>query len=182
MSIPWGAILFLLCFSGLIGILGVIKARKKKEKAYYTGTVLAFLMFLVIGLALLSQFLLSFIVFIVVGVFSAVMLPKMLALYMQEIVEAVHETDVSAPLRIRDFLSWANVIKLERMYGFNKTILIYSLLTTGGLAAIMLVFNILGIVTPVMAVGYTILGGIGSIIHFHYQIRKVVKQNTLPED
>jgi len=74
------------------------------------------------------------------------------------------------------------VIKLERMYGFNKTMLIYSLLTTGGLAAIMLVFNILGIVTPVMAVGYTILGGIGSIIHFHYQIRKVVKQNTLPKD
>ncbi len=182
MSVPWGAILFLLCFCGLMGMLAVRKARRKKEQAYYIITGVAFLMFLVIGLALLNQALLAFIVLIVVGTFSAVMLPKVLGLYMHEIVEAVQETDVSAPLRIRDFLSWAWVIKLERMYGIHKTMLIYSLLTTGGLAAIMLVFNILGIVTPVMAVGYTILGGIGSIIHFHYQIRKVVKQNTLPED
>jgi len=175
MSVPWGAILFLLCFCGLMGMLAVRKARRKKEQAYYIITGVAFLMFLVIGLALLNQALLAFIVLIVVGTFSAVMLPKMLALYMQEIVEAVQETDVSAPLRIRDFLSWANVIKLERMYGFNKTILIYSLLTTGGLAAIMLVFNILGIVTPVMAVGYTILSGIFSPIYFHHVIKKAIK-------
>jgi len=167
---------------GLMGILAVIKARRKKEQAYYTVTGVVFLMFLVIGLALLNQALLAFIVLIAGGVFSAVMLPKMLRLYRQEIVEAVQETDVSAPLRMRDFLSWAGVIKLERMYGINKAMLIYSLLNTGGIAALMLGFNILGIVTPVMAVGYTILGGIFSIIHFHYQIRKAVKQNTLQKD
>lgn len=166
MPIPWGAILVLLCLFGLIGILGVIKARRKKEKAYYTGT----------GLALLSQFLLSFIVFIVVGAFSAVMLPKIMHLFRQEIVEDIQETDVSAPLRMRDFLSWASVTKLERMYGINKTMLLYSLLTIGVGGAIMLVFNILGIITPVMAVGYTILGGIVSIKFFHYQIRKAFKQ------
>ena len=176
MPIPWGAILVLLCLFGLIGILGVIKARRKKEKAYYTGTGLAFLMFLVIGLALLSQFLLSFIVFIVVGAFSAVMLPKIMHLFRQEIVEDIQETDVSAPLRMRDFLSWASVTKLERMYGINKTMLLYSILTIGVGGAIMLVFNILGIITPVMAVGYTILGGIVSIKFFHYQIRKAFKQ------
>lgn len=175
MPIPWGAILFLLCFFGLMGILAVRKARRKKEKAYYTITGVAFIMFLVIGLALLNQALLAFIVLIAGGVFSAVMLPKIWCLSMLEIVEATQETDVSAPLTIRDFLSWDSVAKLEHMYGLNKTMLIYSLLIMGVGGAIMLVFNILGMITPVMAVGYTILSGIFSPIYFHYVIKKAIK-------
>ncbi len=162
-------------------MLAVRKARRKKEQAYYIITGVAFLMFLVIGLALLNQALLAFIVLIVVGTFSAVMLPKVLGLYMQEIVEAVQETDVSAQLRIRDFLSWKGLIKLESSYGIHKAILIYSILNIGVGGAILLTLNVLGIINTVMAVGYTILVGIFSIIFFNHQIQKAFKQKQAAE-
>ena len=157
-----------------MGILAFRKARRRKEQEYYTITGLSFIVLFMIVLALLNQPLLALIVLIIGGIFSAVMLPKMWHLSMQEI-EATQKTDVSAPLTIKRFFAWDGMVKLKHVYGVNKTMLLYSLLTTGAVTVIMLAFNILGILTPVIAFGYVVLACIVSIIYFNYVIKKVIK-------
>jgi hypothetical protein len=173
MAIPWVTILFLLGFFAFLGILGVMKARRAKEKAYYTITGVALSVYLAIILVLLNQFILAFFVVILLGVFSAVMLPKMLSLYGKEVGEAQQETDFSTPLRMSELFSFTGVVKLERTYGYFKTVLIYSFLNMAVGGAIMLILNVLGVITTVMAVGYTIIVGILSVILFHSIIRKI---------
>ena len=113
MEPPYRAILLLLCFCGLMGIIGIVKARRRNEKTYYSISGVAFLMVLAVAVALLNQFLLSFAIIIVAGLLSTVLLPKAMQLYGQEIVTQKQETDVSTPLRLRDFLTWKAWLKLE---------------------------------------------------------------------
>jgi hypothetical protein len=125
--------------------------------------------------ALLNQFLLLFFIIVVAGLASFVLLPKVMQLYGQEIVEQKQETDVSAPLRLKDFLTWKAWVKLEFKYGLRKMITIYSIFNVIVVAVLMLSLIVFGVVTPVMTMWYLIPAGIVSIIIFYRQIWEAFK-------
>jgi hypothetical protein len=175
MDPPYGAIFLLLIFFGLAGIVGIVKARRKKEKTYYLISGVSFLVVIAVVAALLNQFLLSFFIIVVSGLASFVLLPKVMQLYGQEIIEQKQETDVSAPLRLKDFLTWKAWIKLESKHGFRKMITIYSVFNVIVVAVLMLSLLVFGVVTPVMVMWYLIPAGIVSTIIFYRQIWKAFK-------
>jgi hypothetical protein len=175
MDPPYGAIFLLLIFFGLAGIVGIVKARRKKEKTYYLISGVSFLVVIAVVAALLNQFLLSFFIIVVSGLASFVLLPKVMQLYGQEIIEQKQETDVSAPLRLKDFLTWKAWIKLESKHGFRKMITIYSVFNVIVVAVLMLSLLVFGVVTPVMVMWYLIPAGIVSNIIFYRQIWKAFK-------
>jgi len=176
MDPPYGAIFLLFIFFGLVGIVGIVKARRRGEKTYCLVSGVAFLVVLAVAVALLSQFLLSFAIIVVAGLLSIVLLPRVIVLYGQEIVEQKQETDVSAPLRLKDFLSWKAWLKIESIYGFRKMMIIYSLfnITLGGTVLITLV--VLNIINPVIAISTAVATTIYSITIFYRQIWKAFKK------
>jgi len=176
MEPPYGAIFLLFIVLGFAGVVSIFKARQRREKTYYLVSIVAFIGVFAVAVALLNQFVLSFAILIVAGLMSLVLLPRVMELYGQEIVKQKHETDVSTPLRIRDFLTWKGWIKLKAIYGFRKMITIYSILNIGAVAALLLVLTVLGIITPVMAIWYSILTAIVSIIIVYRQIWKAFKE------
>jgi len=176
MEPPYIAIFLLLILFGFTGVVSIFKARQRKEKTYYLMSITIFIGFFAVAVSLLNQFVLSFALLIVAGLMSFVLLPRVMELYGQEILTQKQETDVSAPLTIRDFLTWKAWIKLKAIYGFRKMITIYSILNIGAVAAIMLGFTVFGIITPVLAIWYSIITAIVSIIIFYRQIWKAFKE------
>lgn len=176
MEPPYWAIFLLFVVLGFAGVVSFFKARQRREKTYYLMSITIFIGIFAVAVALLNQFVLSFALWIVAGLMSFVLLPRVMELYGQEILTQKQETDVSTPLRIRDFLTWKGLIKLKALYGFRKMITIYSILSIGGVAAILLVFIGLGIITPLMAILYSIITAIVSIIIFYRQIWKAFKE------
>ena len=170
-------------FLGFWRVLGIVKARQRKEKSYYLMSIMGFTGVFGVALAFLNQFVLSFAnqhvlrfaILIVVGLMSFVVSPRVMELYKQEFLMQKQETDVSAPLAIRDFLTWKAWIKLKAIYGFHKMIIIYSILNIGAVAAILLGFIVLGITSPVMAIWDSFIAAIVSITIFYHYIWKAFK-------
>ena len=105
MNPPYGLILFGVAFFGFMTVVGVVQARRKKEKAYYISAVVSFLMLLWSVLIFLNQFVLSRVPFVAWVILSIVGLPKIREAMMRESVKQLEETDFSAPLRVREFLT-----------------------------------------------------------------------------
>jgi hypothetical protein len=181
MDPPYWAIFLLIVLCSLAGVVSIVKARRRRERAYYLVSTVAFLMLVAVVVALLNQFLLSLALIVVAGLLSIVSSPKVIDLYGQEMIKQRQETDVSTPLRIRDFLTWKGWIKFNAIYGFRKTMLLYIISNIGVGGAILLTLNILGMINTTITIVYLIVLGF-LIIVSHYQIRKAFKQNTLSKD
>jgi hypothetical protein len=175
MELPYWAVFLLLIFCTLSGIVGIVKARRGREKTYYWVSSVSFLVVIAAVAALFNQFLLSFAMIVVTGIISIVLLPRVMGLYGKEVVKQKQETDVSAQLRMRDFLTWKAWIKLEAIYGFRKMIILYSILNIGFIGAGLLTLLALGLITPLMAVSYTISTTVLSFIIGYRQIWKAFK-------
>jgi hypothetical protein len=175
MEPPYWALFLLLLLCTLAGIVGIVKARRRRENTYYWVSGISFLVVITVIAALFNQFLLSFAMIIATGIISIGLLPRVMALYGEEIVKQKQETDVSAPLKMRDFLTWKAWIKLKAIYGFRKMIILYSILNMGIIAAGLLTLIALGLITPLMAVSYTISTTILSFIIGYRQIWKALK-------
>jgi len=178
MEPPYWAILLLVGICGLAGIALIVKAQRRKEKTYYWVSGIAFLVIIVVVVALLEQFLLSLVIIMVTCLLSIGLLPRVMDLYGQEIVKQIHETDVSAPLRMRDFLTWKGWIKIKTIYGFRKMLTIYSILNIGVVGALLLTLIALGLMTPLTAIFYAIFTAIFSFIIAYRQIYKAFKEST----
>ena len=175
----YGLMLFGVAFFGLMVVVGVVKARRKKEKAYYLSATVAFLMLLSSIFVLLNQFILVLVLFVAMSILSIAGLPRILEAMRREPLMELQETDFSAPLRIREFLTWKGWFKLVSRLGIRKTMCFYSLFMTGIGAALFFTLSIFSIIRIAWAAAYTIILGIGSAIFFHRQVGKALKKNAL---
>jgi len=171
----YGLMLFGVAFFGFMVIVGVVKARRRKEKAYYISAMVSFLMLLSSVFVILNQFILVLVLFVATGILSVAGLPKIIKVMRQEPLKELQETDFSAPLRVRDLLTWKGWFKLESRWGVRKTVCFYSLLNMGGVGAIFFTFSILDMISIVWAIGVTIIVGIFSPIYFYRQVGKALK-------
>ena len=171
----YGLMLFGVAFFGFMVVVGVVKARRKKEKAYYISAIVAFLMLLSSIFVILNQFILVLVLFVATAILSVAVLPKTIELMRREPLRELQETDFSAPLRIRELLTWKGWFKLTSSWGIRKTLCLYSLLNMGGVGAIFFTLSILGMISMVWTAVATILVGIGSPIFFYRQIGKALK-------
>ena len=172
----YGLMLFGVAFFGFMVVVGVVQARRKKEKAYYISATVSFLMLLFSIFIILNQFILVLVLFIAIGILSVAGLPKIIKTMKREPLMELQETDFSAPLRVRELLTWKGWFKLTSRWGIRKTMCLYSLLNMGGIGAIFFTLSILGMISIVWAIGVTIIVGIFSPIFFHRQIGKALEQ------
>ncbi len=181
MDPPYGAILFLAILSIFAVVLSMRQARRKRDKTHYIGAAVGFLMLSVFTLALLDQALLAFILLVVGGLACTAMLPRVMAVQKREmdeqLVRAVEETDLSEPLRLRDFLKWRGWLKLAYKWGVWKTASIYSIVGAAIIAGVSYIalsaFNIMNVW---LAVGYTTSATIITFILFYRQISKALEK------
>lgn len=122
----YGLMLFGVAFFGFMVVVGVLKARRRKEKAYYISAMVSFLMLLSSIFVILNQFILVLVLFITIGILSVAGLPKMIKVMRREPLKELQETDLSASLRIRDLLTWKGWFKLTSRWGIRKTMLLFS--------------------------------------------------------
>jgi len=184
MNTPYELIISGVIFFGFIAVVSIVQARRKKEKTYYLAAVTGFLMIFVFSLALLSQFILAFIVFVVTGVVSVVALPKMIRAQRRELAgqlaKELREMDFSAPLRVRDLLTWKGWLKLAYAWGIWKTASLYSLFAMTVIAGMSYaILSILGIMNIWYVVGYTVSVAAIVFILFYSQISKALNKSKL---
>jgi len=172
----YGLMLFGVAFFGFMAVVGVVKARRKKEKIYYISAMISFLMLLSSIFVILNQFILVLVLFVAIGILSIAVLPKTIELMRREPLKELQETDFSAPLRAKDLLTWKGWFKLTSSWGICKTMCLYSLLNMGGVGAIFFTLSILGMISMVWTAVVTILVGIGSPIFFYRQIGKALER------
>jgi len=159
----------------LLGFFGIVKARRRREPTYYWVSGICFLLVIAFVAALLNQFLLLFAMMGGALIISIGVLPRVMELYGEEIVKQKQETDVSAPLRMRDFLTWKGWIKFRAIHGLRKTLTIYIIVNIVILAASMLTLIALGLKTPLAAGFYMVFYTAFSFIFFYRQIWKALK-------
>ena len=172
----YGLMLFGVAFFGLMVVVGVVKARRKKEKTYYISAMISFLMLLSSIFVILNQFMLVLVLFVAIGILSIAVLPKTIELMRREPLKELQETDLSAPLRGRDLLTWKCWFKLTSRWGIRKTMGVYSLLNMGGVGATFFTLSTLGMISIVWTAVGTIFAGIGSPIFFHRQVGKALER------
>jgi len=173
----YGLMLFGVAFFGFMVVVGIVKARRKKEKAYYISATVAFLMLLSSIFVILNQFILVLVLFVAIGILSVAGLPKIIGVMRREPLKELQETDLSAPLRVRDLLTWKAWFKLASRWGIRKTLCLYSLLNMGGVGAIFFTLSIFGMISMIWAAVFTILVGIGSPIFFYRQVGKALERS-----
>jgi hypothetical protein len=173
---PYWAIyigIFLFIF---VAIFAIVKARQRKEPAYYWASGACFLLVIAFAAILLNQFLLFFAMMGLSLIFLLVSTPRMIELQQEETVKQKQETDVSTPLKMKDFLTWKAWIKLSATHGFRTAITLYLLTTIGIVITIALAFIILGLMTTLMAIFYTISFTVFYFIISYRQIFKALKE------
>ena len=176
MEPPYLALFLGIALSCFVGIFGIVKARRRKEPTYYGVSGVCFLLVIAFVAALLHQFLVFFAMIGLSFVVSIVLLPKSMELQREEIGKQKQETDASAPLRLRDFLTWKAWIKLKATHGFRTTVTLFLLTTTGIVVAVVLTFVVLGLMTTLMAVFYTISFTVFYFIISYRQVWKALKE------
>jgi Na+/melibiose symporter-like transporter len=174
----YGLMLFGVAFFGLMVVVGVVQARRKKERAYYISAIVAFLMLLSSIFVMLNQFILVLVLFVAIGILSIAGLPRILKATRREPLKELQETYLSASLRVRDLLTWKAWFKLTSRLGVRRTMCYYALIMTGGCGAILFTFSILDVISIAWAIGYTIFVGIASPIFFHLQVRKALEKHS----
>ncbi len=141
-SFPIGVALFGVVYFGVKAIGNFVRAYRKKEKFFYGSGAACLVAVVVCILSIFGQYLLNFIILIILGIVSAAAYPKAKKMNEREYAKQVKEVDVSAPLRWRDFLTKAAMLKLASNYGVLKATLFYGILSG---AIISSVFFILGV-------------------------------------
>ncbi len=159
-----------------VAIFCIVKARQRKELTYYWVSGVCFLIITSFVAALLGQFLLFFAMTGLSVIVCIGLLPRMMELQREEIVKQKQETNSSAPLRMRDFLTWKGWIKFRAIHGLRKMLTVYILFNTGIVAALVLASIIFSLMPPrivaIYAISYT---AFSSIISYH-QLRKALKE------
>lgn len=84
MNALYRLMLFGVAFFGFMVVVGVVKARRKKEKTYYISAMVSFLMLLSSIFVILNQFILVGVLFVAIGILSVAGLPKIIKVMRRE--------------------------------------------------------------------------------------------------
>jgi len=177
MSFPLELFLFGVAFFGFLALVNAVQAYRKKKKTYYLATVVGLLVVLIFVFAYLNLLILALILVVATGIFSTAILPKLLKIQKRELVKQLKETDLSAPLKGRDFLTNKGWLKLTSKYGFLKTMLLFyllSLVIIGGILFALSAFY--SLLTIEYVVGYTATVPILATLIFYQQLKKALKK------
>ncbi len=177
MDLPYELFLFGVAFFGFMTVVSVVQARRKKEKAYYLGALVGFVMLLAFVSASLNQLILALILIVATGILSIAGLPKMLNVQKRELAKQLQEADLSAPLRVRDFFTTKWWLKLASELGLFKTMCLYYLLCVviiGGILFILSMF--FSFMTIRYVVIYTVIFPTISAFIFYWQLKKVLEK------
>ncbi len=169
-SFPIGVALFGVVYFGVMAIGNFVRAYRKKEKFFYGSGAACLVAVPVCILPIFGQYLLNFIILIILFTVSAAAYPKAKKMNEREYAKQVKEVDVSAPLRWRDFLTKAAMLKLASNYGVLKATLFYEIFIG---ATISSVFFILG-VSLIDIAKWLLLPHIISSIIFYRNINKAL--------
>ena len=150
-----------------MAVVGVVKARRKKEKAYYISAMVSFLMLLSCIFVILNQFFLVGVLLVAAGILGVVGLPKSIEVFRREMLKERQETDLSAPLRGRDLLMWKGWFKLVSRWGIRKTVCLYSLFA----GAVFFILSIFGMISIASTLSYIVV-----TICFYYLIGKALEK------
>ena len=76
MNPTYGLMLFGIAFFGFMVVVGVVKARRMRETAYYISAMVSFLMLLISIFVILNQFILAGVLFVATVILGVAGLPK----------------------------------------------------------------------------------------------------------
>ena len=177
----YGLMLFGVAFFGFMAVVNAVQAHRKKEKTYYLGSMIGFVVLLAFVFAFLNQLILAFILMIATGIFSIAVLLKLLKIQGRELAEQLQEADLSEPLRVRDFFTNIGWFKLASKWGLWKTMCLFYLLSVviiGGILFTLSTFY--SFITIGYVVGYMTTCPILVTFMFYSQFKKVWRRKEKP--
>lgn len=177
MNFPFELFLCSVAFFGFMAVVGVLQAHRKKEKAYYLSSMASFLMTLIFVLAFLNQIILALILLVATGILSIILLPKTQKVTEREMAKQRQKADLSAPLRVRDFLTNVGWLKLASKYGLWKTMFLIYLLSVviiGGILFTLSTFS--SFINIGYAVSCTAIAPILVIYMFYRPFKKALEK------
>ena len=132
--------------------------------------VVSFLMALAFVFMFINQLLPVIFLMVAAVLLSVVGLPKMSKVLKREWAKILHEADLSAPLRGRDFLTMKGWLKLASRWGVWKTVFLYWLLNVAIIGGALFTLSLWGIMSITYVATYTITYTTVSAIIFYQQI------------
>ena len=177
MTSPPYELLFGVVFCSFAMIVCAVRAHREKDKTFYIGAIVSFLMLLVCAFLILNQRLFAIILFASACIFAIVTRPISLKFLERKSVELA-QVDLSAPLRGRELLTYRGILKLAYRWGVWKTVFLYWLLEVAILGGILYTLSIWAkSLSTTYIVSYTFTVSTLSTITIYRQITKVLKEN-----
>jgi membrane protein implicated in regulation of membrane protease activity len=165
---------FGVAFGALMAVAGAVKAHRTKQRIYHLSTVAGLSVMLIFALAFLGQFILAFVLVIVLGMFSYAMLPRVLKAREKEQTKKLQETEVSSPLTVRDLFTDALWLKLIARWGLWKSLGLIYLAFLAGIAGVLWVIGqFYTLITLTFIIVYAFTFSSLYIILLYRQLRKV---------
>jgi hypothetical protein len=162
-------------------IVCAVRAHREKDRTYYIGAIISFLMLLVCVFLILNQRLLAIFLFASAGIFAIITLPKSLKLYQRIERKSVElaQVNLSAPLRGRELLTNKGIIKLAYRWGVWKTVFLYWLLGVAVLGGILYTLSLwVESLTTAIVVSDTFIFSIFFFIMIYRLITKAFNVNN----
>jgi len=174
MNLPYELFLFGVAFFGFLAVANAVQAHRQKEKTYYLGAMVSFLMFLIAIFILLNQVIFVLILMVATAILGVAALPKTMKATRRILVKQLQEVDLSAPLRVRDFFTNVGWFKLASKWGLWKSMCLFcplSVVIVGGIFFTLSTFY--SFITIGYVVGYTATVPILVTFIFYRQFKKV---------
>ena len=178
MEIPHELFILSALLFAATAVIAFIRARREKDKFYYTGIGLSLLGLAWSITAILDQLQLTIVFWLTAMIVSIVKLPELKAFQDRR----MREVDIESPLRAADFFSNTNSgwLKLAYRHGLGVTVILY-LLQFGVLAAgMILALNRFYDLPSGFLFNVSTMGGIFGAIWFYRQIKRVLTTTHLP--
>lgn len=177
MDTLYGLLILGFVWFGSLTVFYIVQARRKKERTYYLGALLGSSMIFLIVLVFLNQKFFALILMAAMTVLSVAALPVITRAQGRKAAKQLQEVDLTAALKVRDFLTYKGWLKLAHRWGVWKTVGIYFILTLTGVAAVLYILSMYGIGTIGSVAGYAILASLLISITFYRIINKALKKS-----
>lgn len=179
MNFPFELLLFGVAFFGLLVVVAVVQAYRKKEKEYYLAAMISFMVILAFAFAFLSQPILAFLIMIAAAICSIARLPRMLKIQERELTKRLQKVDFSVPLRKRYFFSDIWWLKLASKWGLFKTMSLFYLISMMIVGRMLFVLStFMPFMTTEYIVVYTTTSSILFTFMFYQQFKKGMKKTV----
>ena len=122
-------LLFSATFFGFAMIVCIIRAHREKNKTFYLGAGVAFLVLLGVISVSFQQAFLFFFAFSAAAL-AIVGMPKINKLVEQKTAKNLREVDISAPIEAKDLFTQTGLLKTAYKYGVRKALFLFCLLMT----------------------------------------------------